>query len=219
MNYKEFQVDPLLFLISFIVAAGMAIYQSYYNADSSSKKTLKPNKKNKSFAFEKLAEHTKEFDKAEIISLLDGKIHVAIGKKINQPDDFVISRNFSFLPGYGLANCILIEGANSCVLIDTLESHEAAEDVLQNLQKIIKDKPIEAIIFTHFHPDHTSGYEIFAQAYPDAKVYGHETLKEYLCQLLNVRVPTTHKRGAFQFGPFLKKPEHENSGIGHELRA
>ena len=129
------------------------------------------------------------------------------------------SRNLSFISGYGLANCILIEGANSCVLIDTLESHEAAEDVLQNLQKIIKDKPIEAIIFTHFHPDHTSGYEIFAQAYPNAKVYGHETLKEYLRQLLNVRVPTTHKRGAFQFGPFLKKPEHENSGIGHELRA
>ena len=84
MNYKEFQVDPLLFLISFIVAAGMAIYQSYYNTDSSSKKTLKPNKKNKSFAFEKLAEHTKEFDKAEIISLLDGKIHVAIGKNMKE---------------------------------------------------------------------------------------------------------------------------------------
>ena len=90
MNFKEFQVDPLLFLISFIVAAGMAIYQSYYSSDNSPKKTLKPNKKNKSFAFEKLAEHTKEFDKAEIISLLDGKIHVAIGKKIQK--DVIVHR-------------------------------------------------------------------------------------------------------------------------------
>ena len=37
-------------------------------------------KANKLLSFEKLAEHTEEFNKSEILTLLNGKIHVAIGK-------------------------------------------------------------------------------------------------------------------------------------------
>ena len=124
----------------------------------------------------------------------------------------------NILKGYGLANCILIEGKNGCVVIDTLESHEVAKEVLNAFQKIILDKPIEAIILTHFHPDHTAGFEIFSEAYPKAEVYGHETLSKYLQQLLNIRVQTTHKRGAFQFGYLLSDEQHENSGIGFKVR-
>ena len=105
-----------------------------------------------------------------------------------------------------------------CILIDTLESLEAAFDALSALKEIIKEKTIECIILTHFHADHTQGLNVFTEAYPNAKIYAHETLEVYFKQLLNVRVKTTMKRGTFQFGTALNDVEHENSGIGYKLK-
>ena len=52
-----------------------------------------------------LGEHSKEFNKKEILKIGDN-IFVAIG--------------------YGLANCIMIEGDDGVIIIDTLESCEVA---------------------------------------------------------------------------------------------
>ena len=43
-------------------------------------------------------------------------------------------------------------------MIDTLESHEAAQEALVDIKKVINDKPIDAIILTHFHADHTGEF-------------------------------------------------------------
>ena len=99
-----------------------------------------------------------------------------------------------------------------------MESLEAAFDALTAFKEIIKEKPIEAIILTHFHADHTQGLDVFTEAYPKARIYAHETLEDYFQQLLNVRVKTTYKRGTFQFGTSLNDNEHENSGIGYKLK-
>ena len=96
-------VDPMLFFIAFIIAIGSVLYQ-YFSEKKKSNVKL-PSKINKNLSFEKLTEHTGVFDKPEVLTLLNGKIHVAIG--------------------YGLANCILIEGPNSCIVIDTMECYEA----------------------------------------------------------------------------------------------
>ena len=193
-------VDPMLFLIAFVIAIGMSLYQYFSEKKKSNlNKKLHPSKTNKDLSFEKLTEHTGELSpEPEILTLLKGKIHVAIG--------------------YGLANCILIEGPNSCIVIDTMECYEAANDVLEAFQNVIKDKPIEAIILTHFHADHTYGFDVFVEKFPKAKVYAHETLQGYFQQLSNVRAAITAKRAVFQFGTELNKGEHENSGIGLKLR-
>ena len=99
--------------------------------------------------------------------------------------------------------------------------------------------PIVAIILTHFHADHTFGLETFTKvkpknklifpcftfkmafllkAYPEAKVYAHDTLEEKFQQLLNVRQKITFRRAAFQFGTHLDNNDHENSGIGYRLK-
>ena len=187
--------DPVLVIIALIVAIGLSIWQSW--DDGSKKKKLSP-KKDKKYAFEKLEKHTPEFQNPQVITVCNGQIHVAIG--------------------YGLANAIVIEGKDSCVLIDTMEGVDAAKTALEALKKVIKDKPIEAIILTHFHADHTYGLDVFTEAYPEAKVFAHETLKFYFQQLLNVRSQITSKRAAFQFGALLDDEEHENSGIGIKLK-
>ena len=53
-------------------------------------KPLKPNIANTSLNYQKLEKHTQEFNEPKIISVCNGRVHVAIG--------------------YGLANAILIEG-------------------------------------------------------------------------------------------------------------
>ena len=57
------------------------------------------------------------------------------------------------------------------------------------------------------------GFDYFAEAYPDAKVYAHKTLQGYMQQLLNVRNKITQKRAVFQFGTELSDKEHENSDL------
>ena len=217
------EVDPILIIIAFVVAFGFTIYQ-YFTSKSSSDRPksqrLKPNKANKDMAFEKLEEHSGEFDNPEIVTLVNGKIHVAIGNfELLMKTQLKDSLNYLALSlGFGLANCILIEGPNSCVILDAMECHEAANDVLEAFKKVIKDKPIEAIILTHFHADHTYGIDVFTNAFPEAKIYSHESLRGYFQQLLNVRSQITQKRAVFQFGTELGRGEHENSGIGLKLR-
>ena len=65
----------------------------------------------------------------------------------------------NFIPSYFITNITFLEkGDQSCVLIDTLESHEAAQEALIDIKKVINDKPIDAIILTHFHADHTGEF-------------------------------------------------------------
>ena len=87
-----------------------------------------------------------------------------------------------------------------------------------NKTKLFFLRPVDGIILTHFHADHTQGLDVFTEAYPNAQIYAHETLEDYFQQLLNVRVRTTMKRGTFQFGTALNDAEHENSGIGYKLK-
>ena len=136
--------------------------------------------------------------KAEVLTICDGKIHVAIG--------------------YGLANAIVLEGEKGCVLIDTMESNETAEVVLEALKSVIKEKPIEAIILTHFHPDHTLGLDVFLAEYPGARIFAHETLFACFQGMFNVSLKITSNRGAYQFGTRLAEKDRERSGIGVKLK-
>ena len=81
-----------------------------------------------------LAAHSREF-KQEVIRVTDG-VYVAVG--------------------YGLANSILLVGDDGVVIVDTLESAEAAAPVKKAFDDI-SSKPVKAIIYTHSHADHFGG--------------------------------------------------------------
>ena len=136
--------------------------------------------------------------KAEVLTVCDGKIHVAIG--------------------YGMANAIILEGQKGCILIDTMESNKTAEVVLEALKSVIKEKSIEAIILTHFHPDHTLGLDVFLAEYPGAKIFAHETLFACFQGMLKGMLNITANRGRYQFGTSLLEKDRESSGIGMKLK-
>ena len=137
-----------------------------------------------------LADHTAEF-KQEVIRVADG-IHVAVG--------------------YGIANSILIEGKDGTVIIDTMESTEAAKGVKQAFDRITT-KPLKAIIFTHFHPDHTFGAGVFTKG-KKVDVIAHEKTLRELDQMLSQTQEVTYRRAMRMYGTFLSKHEFENVGIG-----
>ena len=140
-----------------------------------------------------LAAHTAEF-KQEIIKVIDG-VYVAVG--------------------FGLANSILLEGHNGVIIVDTMESMEAAVPVKEAFDKITS-KPVKAIIYTHNHADHIFGAKVFAgDDHPD--VYSHERTLYYIDRILSIIRPIIYKRSMRQFGVFLPEGGVLNAGIGPYL--
>lgn len=68
-------------------------------------------------------------------------------------------RVYHFL-GYGHSNVIVIIGDNSVILVDTLDSHQRALRLKDEIKRIT-NKSIRTIIFTHGHPDHQGGCGAF----------------------------------------------------------
>jgi alkyl sulfatase BDS1-like metallo-beta-lactamase superfamily hydrolase len=141
-----------------------------------------------------LAAHSAEF-KQEVIEVTDG-VYVAIG--------------------FGLANAVLLVGDDGVVIIDTMESAEAAFPVKKAFNKI-SSKPVKAIIYTHFHSDHTGGAAVMA-GNDSPEVYSHESTQYYLNRIANITRETTYRRAMRQFGSLLPEGGVVNCGIGPELR-
>lgn len=140
-----------------------------------------------------LAAHTAEF-RQEVIQVTEG-VWVAVG--------------------FGLANSVLLEGDDGVVIVDTLESAEAAAAVKQAFERI-SAKPVKAIIYTHFHTDHTNGTKVMAGA-DHPEIIAHETILEQLDRVVNLTRDITYKRAMRQFGTLLPADSFVNAGIGPRL--
>ena len=137
-----------------------------------------------------LIAHSEEFKK-ELITVTDG-VHVAVG--------------------YALANSILIEGENTNIIIDTTGTEETAREV-KALFDAINPNPVESIIYTHNHADHTYGATVFAEgSSPD--IYAHSTTEIYLSRVIGILRPIISSRSNRMFGNALPKEQVENNGIG-----
>ena len=69
----------------------------------------------------------------------------------------------------GLTNSGIIVGDNSVLVIDSLRVPSFARDLIKDIRHIT-DKPVQYVIDTHSHWDHTWGNEEF----PEATIIGHE---------------------------------------------
>jgi alkyl sulfatase BDS1-like metallo-beta-lactamase superfamily hydrolase len=92
---------------------------------------------------------------------------------------YQVAENFYVAVGYGIANMTMVVGTDGVVLIDCLETEEAARTALADLRRA-SDKPIRGVIYSHSHPDHTSGVrELFDPSEVEqgqVEIYAHERL-------------------------------------------
>jgi alkyl sulfatase BDS1-like metallo-beta-lactamase superfamily hydrolase len=157
----------------------------------------------------------------------DSKNNVAFTQATSSPEDLTkhteifkkriekVSNNIYVAIGYGLANSIMIEGPDSVVIIDCMESMKSAAEVKKAFDSITK-KPVAAIVYTHFHTDHTSGAKALAGNSSPA-VYSQELLPHYLDQTAAVVRDITEKRAYRMYGVFLEYEAMVNCGIGPHL--
>lgn len=125
---------------------------------------------------------------------------------------YQVAGDFYVAVGYGNANMTMVEGTDGVVIIDSLETEEAARQALGDLRRV-SDKPIRALIYTHCHPDHSSGSRgLLDQSDVESgqvEIYAHERLTTVIRgnPALGLVPPV---RLAYQFGLAL---EHGAEGL------
>lgn len=92
---------------------------------------------------------------------------------------YQVAEDFYVAVGYGNANMTMVVGTNGVLLVDSMETEEAARQVLGDLRQF-SDKPIKALLYTHSHPDHSSGarglLDPFEVESGQVEIYAHERL-------------------------------------------
>lgn len=144
-----------------------------------------------------LQEHTRQFE-----------------KKI-----YKIADNVYSAVGWDLANTIMIEGTDGVVIVDTGGRIDSARAVASELKKITA-KPVVAIVYTHFHPDHINGVKAYTSE-DDVKtgrvaIYAHEMLLKDVENQSGTVGPILSMHTAYSFGVALDADDRKgmNSGIG-----
>ena len=121
--------------------------------------------------------------------------------------------------GWNIANIVMIEGDEGIILVDAGLSPQTSSEVLQEFRKIT-DKPIVAVIYSHFHHDHIDGIKgLVSREQVEAgevAIYAHSTLMNNLVDESAILGPILGVRAGYSFGFFLEGADVEemNAGIG-----
>ncbi|MGA4634699.1 alkyl/aryl-sulfatase [Pseudomonas solani] len=144
-----------------------------------------------------LAEHTRHFD-----------------EKV-----YKIADNVWSAVGWNLANSVMIEAPEGLIIVDTGESAEQSRKVLAEFRKI-SAKPIKAIVYTHFHPDHINGVKGFVSEEQvksgEVQIYAQETLLDNVVTQGALVGPILGMRSGYSFGAALPDSDKRdmNAGLG-----
>ncbi|MBI3684553.1 MAG: MBL fold metallo-hydrolase [Acidobacteria bacterium] len=130
---------------------------------------------------------------------------------------YKVTDNVYSAAGFALANVVMIEGVSGIIVVDTTSGIDSGRQVLAELRKITQ-KPVAAIIYTHFHPDHIGGAKAFAT--PDdvragkLEVIAHEDLLRSVVNQGSVIGPILGVRSGYSFGAGLQPEEIKGMNFG-----
>ncbi len=135
-----------------------------------------------------------------------------------EPRIYTLNGSIHCAFGYSIVNCTLIEGEESCILVDTMTGMDNAQIVAAEFRKIT-DKPIRTIVYTHFHADHVSGAAAFVS--PDdvasgkVEIVAQQDLVRHVARDVGLIAPILGRRAMYQFG--MRLPIGETGTVGAGL--
>ncbi len=145
-------------------------------------------------ATKKLKERTSEFRK-DVVQVAEN-VYVAVG----------------FTP----ANVSMIIGESGVVIVDTGMSPSHAKRILDAFREIT-DLPVQGIVYTHGHGDHTGGAGVFAGE-SEVEIWGHANLGEEGKAFDSSGITINKLRGARQAGFKLDPTQRINNGIAPAMK-
>ncbi|WP_345892446.1 MBL fold metallo-hydrolase [Mesorhizobium amorphae] len=78
--------------------------------------------------------------------------------------------------GYSASNVTLIQGDNGSIIVDTSANPVDAKAIIGAFgDRLVR--PVRAILYTHNHPDHSGGANVFS-GNDNPEIYSHQTLVE-----------------------------------------
>src|ERR1700683_594746 len=79
-------------------------------------------------------------------------------------------------------NSVVIVNEEDVLVFDTFTRPSTARTVLAEIRKIT-DKPVRYVVNSHHHPDHWSGNEVYAEAFPNLEIIATEEALQYMLSL------------------------------------
>jgi cyclase len=103
------------------------------------------------------------------------KVQIADGiyQFITAPDGYVPN-----------GNSVVIVNENDVLVFDTFARPSSARTVLAEIRKIT-DKPVRYVVNSHHHPDHWSGNEVYAEAFPNLEIIASEETRQFMLNIAN----------------------------------
>ncbi|MEG0393037.1 alkyl sulfatase dimerization domain-containing protein [Anaerorhabdus sp.] len=143
--------------------------------------------------------------------------------KVMEQKIYQVAGNVYSAVGFGLQNPLMIEGDDGIIIVDPGESLESSIHIHNEFRKIT-NKPVKAVIITHFHPDHWGGMKAYVtQEQADKNeviVVSHENFLKNVSssngQLADIRMG----RAIWMYGSILPSGEQGviNEGAGPLLQ-
>ncbi|MBN7796546.1 alkyl sulfatase dimerization domain-containing protein [Parahaliea mediterranea] len=119
--------------------------------------------------------------------------------------------------GWGLANTIMIEGDDGVIIVDTGEDINSARTIAEELRNI-SDKPVRAVIYTHFHPDHINGVKAYVSQEQansgEIAVIAHSSLLGNVINQGGNIGPILGMRTGYTSGALLPPEQREGGNLG-----
>ena len=135
---------------------------------------------------------------------------------------YKIGENVYSAVGYSLANAVMVVGKDGVVLVDVTTTQEDGEQAWAALRKYT-DKPVKAVVYTHFHVDHWGGVRAFVNE-EDVKegkveIISHDTLLDNVVRQGGLIGPILSMRTAYSFGAALPPEDLKGThdGIGPKV--
>ena len=103
------------------------------------------------------------------------KVQIADGvyQFITPPDGYVPN-----------GNSVVVVNENDVLVFDTFTRPSTARAVLAEIRKIT-NKPVRYVVNSHWHPDHWSGNEVYAQEFPGLEIIATEQTRQFMLNIAN----------------------------------